>query len=226
MDKQQISVSAAIRSKIPGLRLGIIEAENITIRKESSLADTEYLTLEKYIDEKFSAAPPSTDRVVSDVRRMYRRIGWEPTQYRPSSEAMIRRFLKKNGIYRINNIVDLGNIVSTRFHLPMGLYDARMIDGVVQLDVGKEDESYQGISRDHIRAAGKLILRDRLGIFGNPTADSRRTSVTTETHSVLAIFFTPPEIREAYLKETLEYLERLINTECEECSVCTYQLVF
>ena len=190
------------------------------------LAESEYAALEKYIGEKFSAAPPSTDRVVSDVRRMYRRIGWEPTQYRPSSEAMIRRFLKKNGIYRINNIVDLGNIVSTRFHLPMGLYDVHMIQGPVQLDVGKDDESYQGISRDHIRAAGKLVLRDNLGIFGNPTADSRRTSVTSETRSALIIFFTPPEIREAYLKETLEYLEKLIREECEDCIIRRYQLVF
>jgi len=108
----------------------------------------------------------------------------------------------------------------------MGLYDANMMQGPVQLDVGKEDESYQGISRDHIRAAGKLILRDSLGIFGNPTADSRRTSVTSESRSILIIFFTPPEIREAYLKETLEYLEGLISTECGGCVVRRYQLVF
>jgi DNA/RNA-binding domain of Phe-tRNA-synthetase-like protein len=221
-----ISVSQTIRSQIPGLRLGIIEADGIAVRPNSEVADREYQQLDAYITEKFSKAPPSTDKVVSNVRRMYRRIGWEPTQYRPSSEAMIRRFLKKNGLYRINNIVDLGNVVSTKFHLPMGLYDAAKIRGKVLFDVGREEESYQGISRDHIRAAGKLILRDTEGIFGNPTADSRRTSITDQTRSALVIFFTPPEVSSDYLTKTLSALEALLKEDCSACSVKSYQLVF
>lgn len=221
-----ISVTQTIRNKIPGLRLGIIEADGIAVRNDSALADREYINLDDFITSKFSKAPPSTDRVVSNVRRMYRRIGWEPTQYRPSSEAMIRRFIKKNGLSRINNIVDLGNIVSAKYHLPMGLYDTAKIKGKVLLDVGGEEESYQGISRDHIRAAGKLILRDTAGIFGNPTADSRRTAVTDQTRSVLVIFFTPPETSAEYLTHTLNALEILFKEECRKCSVKSYQLVF
>ncbi len=223
---RSISVTPTIRSKIPGLRLGIIEVFNIVIQKDSKLVEREYAHLEQYIRDKFSGTPPSTDRVVSQVRRMYRRIGWEPTQYRPSSEAMIRRFLKQTGLYRINNIVDLGNIVSTHYHLPMGLYDDEKINGDILLDVGREDEHYQGISRDHIRAAGKLILRDEEGIFGNPTADSRRTSITDQTRAVLVIFFTPPETAVAYLSETLNMMESFLKLECPECTVKNYQLVF
>jgi DNA/RNA-binding domain of Phe-tRNA-synthetase-like protein len=221
-----ISVTPTIRKNIPGLQLGLIEADGIAVRKPSDLADLEYQKLENFIAGKFSKAPPSTDRIVSNVRRMYRRIGWEPTQYRPSSEAMIRRFLKKTGLYRINNVVDLGNIVSTRFHLPMGLYDVAKIKSKIVLDVGKDEESYQGISRDHIRATGKLILRDNDGIFGNPTADSRRTSVTDQTRSVLVIFFTPPETPADYLTKTITALELLYKEECRECTVKSYQLVF
>jgi len=221
-----ISVSPVIRKKIPGLRLGIIDGSNIIIRKDSELVAQEYAHLEHFIIGKFAKAPPSTDRIVSGVRRLYRRIGWEPTQYRPSSEAMIRRILKKDGLYRINNIVDLGNIVSTRFHLPMGLYDADKINGDVLCDIGKENESYQGISRDHIRAAGKLILRDSTGIFGNPTADSRRTAITGQTRSILVIFFTPPETPPAHLTETLDTLDALLKTESPDCVTNIHQLVF
>ena len=221
-----ISITQIIRTKIPGLRLGVIEADGIGVRKTSEIADREYDQLARYIKEKFSKAPPSTDRIVSHVRRMYRRIGWEPTQYRPSSEAMIRRFLKNSGPYRINNIVDLGNIVSTRFHLPMGLYDAATVKGKVQVDVGKEEESYQGISRDHIGAAGKMILRDTEGIFGNPTADSRRTAISEQTRSALVVFFTPPEVSSEYLANTLTALSSLLEEECTGCSVRNHQLVF
>jgi len=137
---------------------------------------------------------------------MYRRIGWEPTRYRPSSEALIRRILNNKGLYRINNLVDYGNIVSARYHIPMGLYDLDKVRGSVQVDVGRENESYEGISKADIHARGKMILRDGDGIFGNPTADSLRTSITQATQRALAIFFCPPEVAEEYLKNVLQYL--------------------
>ena len=55
----------------------------------------------------------------------------------------------------------------------MGLYDVDRIKGKIILDVGRENESYEGISKPKISAKGKIILRDSEGIFGNPTADSR-----------------------------------------------------
>ena len=118
-----IEFSKIIQQKIPGLKLGLLENRNVEIKKESALVDEQYKELENFVKNKFAENPPSSDVVVSAVRRMYRKIGWEPTKYRPSSEAMIRRFLKDKGLYRINNFVDLGNVASTKYHLPMGLYD-------------------------------------------------------------------------------------------------------
>ncbi len=189
--KPTIQFSPIIRDKLPGLKLGLLSAFEVLINKKSDLVEPAFEDLETFICTKFSDNPPSSDPVVSAVRRMYRKIGWEPTQYRPSSEAMIRRFLKTKGLYRINNFVDLGNVISTRFHLPMGLYDQDKIKGVINLDVGKESEAYEGISKDLIHAEGKLILRDDSGIFGNPTADSKRTCLQVDTTNVFSYFFYP-----------------------------------
>lgn len=210
----KIEFSKIIQKKIPGLKLGLLEAKNVEIRKKSDLVITQYSELETFIKNKFAENPPSSDEVVSVVRRMYRKIGWEPTKYRPSSEAMIRRFLKDKGLYRINNFVDLGNVASTRFHLPMGLYDLDKINGTIIIDVGKEDETYEGISKELIHASGKLILRDENGIFGNPTADSKRTCLSENTKNVLALFFTPPELENEYLNKTLTFLKNLYQAEC------------
>ena len=209
-----IEFSQIIKQKIPGLKLGLIEAKNVQIRKKSELVEAQYSEIEIFTKNKFAENPPSSDAVVSAVRRMYRKIGWEPTKYRPSSEAMIRRFLKDKGLYHINNFVDLGNVASTKFHLPMGLYDIDKIVGSVIVDVGREDESYQGISKELIHASGKLILRDEKGIFGNPTADSKRTCLNENTKNVLVLFFTPPEVGNEYLKETLSFLNNLYQSEC------------
>jgi DNA/RNA-binding domain of Phe-tRNA-synthetase-like protein len=214
--KIKLRFSPVIQNKIPLFKLGILQGENLKVIKYSENVTRLFAELEEEVKEKFKNQPPSSNKIISAVRRMYRRIGWEPTQYRPSSEAMIRRFLKDKGLYRINNLVDMGNIASTRFHLPMGLYDRDQIKGIIQVDVGKEEETYQGISKNLIHATGKLVLRDDAGIFGNPTADSFRTSIQSSTKNVLALFFTPPEVKEEWLIRTLVFLEQLYKQECPQ----------
>lgn len=202
-----IAISETIREKISGLQFGLLKADNTKIVDDDPHFEKTLDELTQYLITKFNRKRPSEEEIISHVRRMYRRIGWEPTRYRPSSEALVRRILKGKGLYRINNLVDYGNIVSARFHLPMGLYDFEKIRGKAVFDVGRSGESYQGISKELIHAEGKLILRDDEGIFGNPTADSLRTAITGQTRFALAVFFCPPEVRRNYLQTALETLE-------------------
>jgi DNA/RNA-binding domain of Phe-tRNA-synthetase-like protein len=218
----KITFSDLISAKLPGMCLGNLVAENLTVTRQSPLVNSATQELTQFILQKFAERPPSADPVISAVRRMYRRIGWEPTQYRPAAEALIRRILKGTGLYQVNNLVDLANIISTRFHLPMGLYDLDKIKPGIEVDVGRAGESYQGIYKDLIHAEGKLVLRDSEGIFGNPTADSARTCINPETKNILAIFFTPAEVEPSYLDQTLAALAALYQQECPQCSIEKY----
>ncbi|MGD9898138.1 MAG: B3/4 domain-containing protein [Calditrichaceae bacterium] len=195
-----------IISKIEELKFGLIDAENVKVSDNDDKFDKIFEEFEEETRRKFADTRPSENEIVSHVRRMYRRIGWEPTKYRPSSEALIRRILQGKGLYRINNIVDYGNLVSAKYHLPLGLYDVDKITGDIIVDVGKAGESYQGISKPLIHAEGKMILRDETGIFGNPTADSLRTSITNESTHILAVFFCPSEVNDDHLQKTLNTL--------------------
>lgn len=202
-----LSISDVIKQKISGIKFGLLFAENVSIIKNDPDFEKVLLELEKELENKFTERRPSDDEIIGHVRRMYRRIGWEPTRYRPSSEALVRRLLKGKGLYRINNLVDYGNLVSAKYHLSMGLYDVEKINGNVIFDVGQSDESYKGISKELIHAEGKLILRDETGIFGNPTTDSLRTAITKNTKSALAVFFCPPEVTDTYLDNVLNNLQ-------------------
>jgi DNA/RNA-binding domain of Phe-tRNA-synthetase-like protein len=131
--------------------------------------------------------------VVSTVRAMYRRFGVDPTKTRPSSEALLRRVRKGEGLPRINSLVDIGNWCSLETQLPFGLYDLGRVRGAIALRLGKNGEEYAGIRRDVIHLAGRLTLADDEGPFGNPTADSARTMVTTTTTRALMVIFVPTE---------------------------------
>jgi len=51
---------------------------------------------------------------------------------------------------------------------------------------------------------GRIALADRLGPFGNPTSDSARTMVTTETKRALLVVFAPRAVDERRLAHVLD----------------------
>jgi len=128
------------------------------------------------------------------VRTMYKRVGIDPTKRRPSSEALLRRVRKGEGLPRINSMVDVCNWCSLEFQLPYGLYDAAHIEGGVVMRLGKEGESYPGIRKDDVHVGGRITLADNQGPFGNPTSDSARTMVTPATTRALVVVYAPREI--------------------------------
>jgi DNA/RNA-binding domain of Phe-tRNA-synthetase-like protein len=44
-----------------------------------------------------------------------------------------------------------------------------------------------------VHVDGRITLADRIGPFGNPTSDSARTMVTTETSRAMLVVFAPAE---------------------------------
>ena len=49
-----------------------------------------------------------------------------------------------------------------------------------------------------------MTLADSAGPFGNPSADSRRTSVTTATVKCLAVIFAPRALGDAWVQDALD----------------------
>lgn len=142
------------------------------------------------------------------TRSMYRKVGIDPTKTRPSSEALLRRVKKGEGLPRINTLVDICNWCSAEFQLPYGLYDRERIKGDVRLRIGAEGEEYAGIRKDAVHLAGRPTLSDTEGPFGNPTSDSARTMVTASTTRALVVLFVPREVPRTAI-------ERVIDTTAE-----------
>ena len=65
-------------------------------------------------------------------RAAFRRFGVNPTKYRRAAEALLRRLEKQEGdIPSINNLVDIGNLVSIRYALPVAIVDTRQLTGPI-----------------------------------------------------------------------------------------------
>jgi DNA/RNA-binding domain of Phe-tRNA-synthetase-like protein len=126
------------------------------------------------------------------ARALYRRLGIDPTRVRPSSEALMRRLKKGEPLPRINSLVDVANALSVQLQVPVGLYDLDKVRGdelVVRL--GAEGESYTGIGKERVNVAGRICVADAEGPCGNPSSDSARTMITTDTERAAWIYFLP-----------------------------------
>jgi len=126
------------------------------------------------------------------ARALYRRFGIDPTRVRPSSEALLRRLKKGEPLPRINSLVDVANALSVQLQVPVGLYDLGKVEGdelVVRL--GADGESYTGIRKEQVNVGGRICVADAKGPCGNPSSDSARTMITTETERAAWIYFLP-----------------------------------
>jgi DNA/RNA-binding domain of Phe-tRNA-synthetase-like protein len=190
----QLSVSADLQ---PIVRLGVVTFDGLTISAHDPRMDGPLAAAEAAV----RARPPEESAV---VRAMYRRTGLDPTKRRPSSEALLRRVRKGEGLPRINSLVDICNWCSLEFQLPYGLYDLDSIEGDVTLRLGHDGESYAGIRKDEVHVGGRIALVDARGAFGNPSSDSARTMVTEAATRALMIVFAPAEVPLVRVEQVLE----------------------
>jgi DNA/RNA-binding domain of Phe-tRNA-synthetase-like protein len=177
------------RNRIP-LRIVLVEFSNLQIFSSSDELDAEFSKAVKETLSGFTLDNLSIDKSVRSVRGLFKSFGTDPTKWRPSSEAMIRRILKDKTLFRINSLVDINNIISIRYRLPIGLYDLGKVEGEIKIDIGREGLSFVGLTGREYNTHGKPVVMDALGIIGSPIVDSERTKISNETSNVLAIIFS------------------------------------
>ena len=125
---------------------------------------------------------------VEATRRVYRACGKDPSRYRPSSEALIRRVVQGKDLYQIDTLVDLINLASMKFGYSIGGFDADKFEGdTLTLGVGRKDEPYEGIGRGILNIEGMPVYRDRMGGVGTPTSDNERTKIEISTTHLFVI---------------------------------------
>ncbi len=191
----------ALSPALPGpVRLGLIGAAPVGITASGADLLSEVEETSRALADEHEGQQPSAITGLAQARDFYRLFGIDPTRTRPSSEALLRRVLQGKGVPRILNAVDVCNLCALKFLLSIGLYDAGRIRGEVTFRPGAAGESYAGIRKDDVHLEGRPILADTDGPFGNPTSDSRRTSITEETQSIWMVIFAPISVSAAMLE--------------------------
>jgi DNA/RNA-binding domain of Phe-tRNA-synthetase-like protein len=175
------------------LRIGIVEAEGVTVRDHDPALWDEIEAASARLRAAHAGREPAQIDGLQPARALYRRIGVDPTKLRPSSEALLRRVLRGEGLPRVNSLVDLNNLCSLEFLLPIGLHDLDAVVGPITLRRGGTGEGYEAIGKGWYSVEGRLTAADDLGACGSPTSDSRRTMITLTTARCLMVIYAPAD---------------------------------
>ncbi len=206
-----ITISADLISLCPQVNLGVLRytaevlpsAEELNNKLAATIEDLQH----RYKLEDIAKLPQ-----IAATRAAYKALGKAPSEYRNSAEAMLRRIVRDLGLYRINNVVDTGNLSSILTGFSAGSYDTDKIKGDIYLKHATVGTHYEGIGKSSVNAGNLPILCDETGAFGNPCSDSHRTMVTEGKKDIISVIYAFGTKSE--LSAALDIYENLLRIYC------------
>ena len=153
---------ARIIENYPSLVAGLIVARDLSNPPSPPDLRKAYLAEQAAVKARIGNTPLSELPSLSAWRRAFSAFGVSPTRYRSAAEALLRRLTKKGDIPCINTLVDIGNLVSIRYGLPVAVMDTQQIALPISVHYSDGSEAYTELSSAEVMnpAPGEVIFSD------------------------------------------------------------------
>lgn len=213
----QLTISSELASRCPQIALGILRYTANVQASSEELNNKISLTVND-IQNNYKLEDIAKHQQIANTRKAYKILGKSPSEYRNSAEALLRRVVKRLGLYKVNNVVDTGNLFSILTGFSAGSYDLNKITGNITLNHAPEGTHYEGIGKTSVNVGFLPALYDNTSAFGNPCSDSLRTSVTENAHEILTVIyaFCPQSELTTALEEYAQLLELYCQANIQE----------
>ena len=212
--RKNLVIDSHMKELWPAVRVGCLQYQVQVEKKNPEL--WAYLKKEIYKKAKDAIFDYGVNEIpnIKESRAAYKAFGKDPSRYRVSSEALIRRIGQGKGLYEVNTVVDVNNLISIESGFSAGSYDtARMGEDLV-FRIGEAGETYKGIGKEEIKIDALPVLADEQGAIGSSTSDSERAMITEEAQEVLTLIysFSDNQDLEKALESGKRYLEQYAKT--------------
>ncbi len=185
-----------ILTRYPTIVGGVILAQDVTNGPTPESLQATYHAEQQAVLQRIGQTPLSQIPSLAAWRGVFRSFGIDPTQYRSAAEALLRRLTKKGDIPSINTLVDIGNLVSIRYALPVAVFDTQTLQGAVTVHFANGTERYTTLGQDEVEhpEGGEVIFSDETGLViarrwcwrqseqGAAQASTTNAIITVEAH--------------------------------------------
>ncbi len=170
------------------VRLGCIQARVAVAKGGAALGQALKLEAELRVESLEDRAVAEIPAIAA-ARQAFKALGKDPSRYRVSSEALIRRLIKDKVLFRINTVVDTNNLVSLHSGMSAGSYRIGALAPPLVFRKAVEGETYEAIGRGPFNLENLPVLADAQGPFGSPTSDSERSMISLDAEQVLMVIY-------------------------------------
>jgi DNA/RNA-binding domain of Phe-tRNA-synthetase-like protein len=162
----RFAYDTAIAERFPTIVGGVIHAVGVTNGPSRDDLVEAFRAEQAAVLDRIGTTPLSELPSLAAWRRAFRAFGVDPTAYRCAAEALLRRLTKQGSIPSINALVDIGNLVSIRYALPVAVFDQRAMTGgtTVRIATGGEAFTDLGSGERESPEPGEVIFVDEAGL--------------------------------------------------------------
>lgn len=207
-----------ILTNYPNIHIGVLVGRNMDNKRQVPELYALQKEAIKSAKTQIGEQPPTKHPHIASWRELYRSFGTKAGDYRPSAEALVRRCLKEEKLPRINNAVDLYNVVSVKHVIPMGGFDLDNVEGDIYLRYSTGDETFipLGPGKPEETYDGEVVYADDQRILTRRWnyRDADETKITEETSNLVMFLDASPEISVEKVKEAIEELRILYEKHC------------
>jgi DNA/RNA-binding domain of Phe-tRNA-synthetase-like protein len=154
--------SVPILETFPTIHGGILLVQGVTNAPTPPALQALYLAEQEHVKTRLGASSLSEIPSLAAWRAAFRKFGVDPTQYRSACESLLRRLTKKGDIPSINTLVDIGNLVSIRYGLPIAIVDTVAIQGGLTVHFAQGNETFVDLHETATvhPAVGEVVFTD------------------------------------------------------------------
>lgn len=202
-----------IVERYPTIRAGVVYAEGLVNAVSPEGLLNEYRAQQLVTAAEMAGVSPGAVDSIAAWRRVFAGFGAKPTKYRSAAEALLRRLSKHGALISMNLLVDIANLVSIRWRLPVAVMNQASVAGstVVRFAEGNEQFTELGSSRAVPPAPGEVIFADEEGVVSARRWCWRQSAQSAAVPDTAAALYTVEGHHRDAEEETAAAAEELVR---------------
>ena len=209
-----VTIEFPADDRLVGSRIGILRIVEARISPTGFAFERTEKKVFSLIVEQRDPDALKEDPVLRSFRDLYWSFNMDPTKLRVSSEALLRRILRERNLWRINNTIDVINLVSAETSLPISAWDLEKIKLPVVVRTASQGEPFHRIGSEPTLCKGnELVVADQEKILtmGFATFDSNQCKITADTDTVIIAIYATSAVSDVDLLDGMKKLKKRIE---------------
>ncbi|HRE46284.1 MAG TPA: phenylalanine--tRNA ligase beta subunit-related protein [Aggregatilineales bacterium] len=153
---------SSIVAQNPTLVGGLIIVKGANNQQTPPEFNTYYAAEQATVRTRIGTTPLSELPTLAAWRAAFRRFGADPTRYRCAAESLLRRLTKQGDIPSLSLLVDIGNLISIRYALPVAVMATERVTLPITVKHAVGTERYTPLGEASLEhpEVGEVIFTD------------------------------------------------------------------